>query len=79
MKMLLGDYQEKLLREYTDGEQTIQEFEVVTPSGKRHIVRRPAQPHITPEPSESLEDKLARVERTQDILLMMMLEREGIL
>jgi|GEM_PF-4339589 len=70
---------EKLLREYQEGEQIIQEFEVITASGKRHIVRKPKPSDTPSEPQESLDDKLVRIEQTQDILLMMLLEKEGIL
>jgi len=69
---------EKLLREYQDGEQLMQEFEVTTASGKVHIVRKPAPIAIEPKPQprETAEEKLARIEDTIDLIL---LKQEGIL
>lgn len=62
-----------------EGSQLIREFEVTTPSGKKHIVREPVSSAVVPEPQETVEEKLNRMEETQDLLLMMMLEQEGIL
>ena len=61
---------EKLLRIYKDGEQDMQEFEVTTASGKKHIVRKPALVEaIEIEPQETLEEKVARLEEKIDQLI----------
>lgn len=58
---------EKLIREYEENGQLMQEFEVITDSGKRHIIRKPIP--IESEQPETLEDKLSRLE--QDNLILM--------
>ena len=69
---------ETLLREYQDGEQLMQEFEVTTASGKVHIVRKPVFVMVIEpqEPQETVEEKLARMEDTINLIL---LKQEGIL
>ena len=62
---------EKLLKEYTEEEQVMQEFEVTSKSGKTHIIRtpKPVENSVEDENTDTIESRLARLEDKLDQLL----------